>query len=531
MGQVLVILLGELLYVAWRRFLPAETYNWFEKDWLLYCSTLSLCWLTVLFAPYLRRNTLEAFKNYVLILFTRIISAVFLFGVLFVGLFVFLSSVDFLFDIGLDDRIVMDLFVAVTSILGTIFVLAGIPKDFDALAKSDYYPKILRILVNYILLPLVSLYFLLIYVYSAKILVTWSWPEGEVSTMVMAFIIMGIVVHFLIDTMKEKLVKVASFYHKWFFVITIPMLFVLFYAIGIRISEYGVTHGRYLVLLFGIWSLLLSIYFILSRKKDYRIVVFSAFVLVAFFAYSPLSTFKVSEWSQLNRLETFLQKYDLLQDGKVKNDQMFTIPEEEYFDFYSVVYFLTENKSLCSMSKWFDEDFSSVCSVCDNSHWYSSANIVQDYFGVDVGGYPLYSSFYLQSSGCLYTDDYNCIKDVKGYNYLADFYSGNFESSPLIFESEDFKLDYVEGKLILSGIEGTVWQEFDLQPLLQEYSLVSVQNKTFFNEDVPVGLMTFEYEGNGHKIKIILEEISAFLSETNGDEFIEIDMIIGEVYY
>jgi hypothetical protein len=46
----------------------------------------------------------------------------------------------------------------------------------------------------------------------------------------------------------------------------------LFYAIYLRINQYDLTINRYFVVIFGIWLLVISIYFIFSKKKNLMVI-------------------------------------------------------------------------------------------------------------------------------------------------------------------------------------------------------------------------------------------------------------------
>ena len=95
--------------------------------------------------------------------------------------------------------------------------------------------------------------------------------------MVIVFSVIGYL-HYLLSTSLEKDVKVIAIFRKWFPIVIIPQVLMLFYAIYLRIQQYDVTIGRYFVVAFGVWLLVISLYFIFSRVK--RLLAFPAILVV-----------------------------------------------------------------------------------------------------------------------------------------------------------------------------------------------------------------------------------------------------------
>ncbi|MDR0772292.1 MAG: DUF4153 domain-containing protein, partial [Candidatus Peribacteria bacterium] len=52
----------------------------------------------------------------------------------------------------------------------------------------------------------------------------------------------------------------------------IPQIFMLFYAMYLRINQYDLTINRYFVVVFGIWLLFISLYFVFSKRKNLIVI-------------------------------------------------------------------------------------------------------------------------------------------------------------------------------------------------------------------------------------------------------------------
>ena len=146
--------------------------------------------------------------------------------------------------------------------------MAGVPDVFDL--KKQEFPRFLRILTLYIGLPIVAVYLLILYAYSAKILLLQEWPDGQVVVMMLTFFLIGFGVTLLSYPLQfiEKS-PVFPWLQKIFFIAILPLMVVYFMSINIRIGHYGWTDDRYIVVAFGVWIVLSSLLYFL-KKRDIR---------------------------------------------------------------------------------------------------------------------------------------------------------------------------------------------------------------------------------------------------------------------
>ena len=99
--------------------------------------------------------------------------------------------------------------------------------------------------MQYVLLPLVGIYLVILYAYGLKILFQWNWPQGWVSQLVLWYSVVSILSILLLWPLREKADSgwIKSF-TSWFFRLLIPLLVMLFLAIFERIGDYGLTVNR-----------------------------------------------------------------------------------------------------------------------------------------------------------------------------------------------------------------------------------------------------------------------------------------------
>lgn len=238
--------------------------------------------------------------------FLRILLAALYSFVLLNGLSLSLLSLRMLFGVEVDPKMYAYLFVAVSTTFNTLFFLAGVPKR-DELDADTAYPSGLKAISQYLLVPIVLLYGLILYAYMGKILFQWAWPEGWVTWLVIGYSVSGILafllVHPLLDDADNPWVRLLS---KWYFPALIPLSILQLLAVWERISAYGVTENRYLALTTGFWLLLAIGIMIRTRAGGIRWIPATLAVVIFVTMVGPWGMFAVSERSQRAQLDAIL---------------------------------------------------------------------------------------------------------------------------------------------------------------------------------------------------------------------------------
>ena len=110
--------------------------------------------------------------------------------------------------------------------------------------------RILEMLLNYIVTPALLIYAAILYLYMAKILVTWTLPEGGVAYLVFGFTMTALAVKALGRLLEKRI-------YDWFFdrfsLVSLPVLALFWIGVVRRTNEYGLTEPRvYLVVCGGL---------------------------------------------------------------------------------------------------------------------------------------------------------------------------------------------------------------------------------------------------------------------------------------
>ena len=89
---------------------------------------------------------------------------------------------------------------------------------------------------------------------------------------------------------------------RFFPLLLLPLLLLMFAAMWVRIRAYGITENRYFVLAAGIWAAASMLYLIIAKKpKNLYLPV--ALALVALLCFGPWSSYSVAMDSQNRRFE------------------------------------------------------------------------------------------------------------------------------------------------------------------------------------------------------------------------------------
>ncbi|NTV19349.1 MAG: DUF4153 domain-containing protein, partial [Bacteroidales bacterium] len=176
--------------------------------------------------------------------------------------------------------------------------------------------KIFEFLINYILAPALIIYTAILYLYIAKITVTWSLPKGNLAYMVFAFIISAIVIKAIIPLLSKRLF--SGFFNS-FSLIAIPPLVIFWIGAIYRIKQYGYTEERVYLLVCGAIMTLTVILFLTKKYDKYLFVGYITIVLLALFSYiPPVSAKNIGLRSQTAQFKSIASDLKMIgTDGKL----------------------------------------------------------------------------------------------------------------------------------------------------------------------------------------------------------------------
>jgi hypothetical protein len=501
--------------------------------------------LLITFIPFLGNDEKENFWNYNKTLIAIILQTILFSVIIFAGLSFALGAIDFLFEIEIDGNRYAEIWIVIISTFSPTFALAHFHRLEKILERKHTYPILIKILSQYVLIPLVTLYFFILYMYLGKILITGDWPKGMVSFMIVGFSFVGIVSYCFLFILREKN-KWIKIFEKMFFIGLIPLVCMLFWSVWIRIQDYGMTENRYFLMLFGMWLFGIAVYFLFSSRKSLKIMFVSLFFLTFFSSFGQWSAFSISQYSQTHRILNIFTRNNMLDEGKVhlqkdieevskeyntlhytskiiedeqqKKENLMSFEDEK--EISAVIDYLYSIHGIESIQKIVHEDITLSEEKYDNKrNFYNMSAIITKALGVDyVERWTINPLDYEDITNIYFSSERNGILGVQGYDYMIPFFTYFFDE----IDKNNETFLYIDGKSFKFFFDK---QNFSLKIFHDELLLEHIFLQSFFENlyeqykdknknEIPQNVMSFLHISDTIDIKIYFESINIDIENT-----------------
>jgi hypothetical protein len=192
------------------------------------------------------------------------------------GISAILASLTYLFGVEVPHRAYEHVWAATGLLAAPLFGLGRIPPDLDDEPGADtrkFMALGMKALGDYVAAPLILIYALVLHAYALKIVLTGDVPRGQIGWLVLAFglsiFAALIIIHPFLGAARAP---TRLFLRLWPFVLPVPLV-LLFYAVWLRVGDYGLTPQRYLLGLFGVTvAVMLLLQIPRSTRGDIRIL-------------------------------------------------------------------------------------------------------------------------------------------------------------------------------------------------------------------------------------------------------------------
>ncbi len=309
--------------------------------------------LFVVFVPFARTGRLNAFWQFNRTLLERAILAAIFSGTLFLGLALALAALDKLFGVDGPGTAYGRVWVVVAFLFNTWFFLGGMPEDPLALEERRDYPAVLRIFAQYALVPLVSIYLLILTIYLFKVVFTWNWPNGWIGWLVSgvagAGILSLLLVHPIADDPEQRWIGTFA---RQFWLALIPSIVMLWLAIWQRVHQYGITERRYFLIVLSLWLAAMAVYYAVTRSRNIRIIPVTLCIGALLTFAGPWSAYAVSQASQVGRLLATLERNGMLEGGAVRRPAR-AVSDSDRTEISAIVRYLVETHGTRALGPWF----------------------------------------------------------------------------------------------------------------------------------------------------------------------------------
>jgi hypothetical protein len=495
--------------------------QWYVRDIYRFALLIIAGHLLVSFAPYSQTNKKHAFWQYNKLLFLRFLTAVLYSGTLFLGLLIALLSTKSLFNLNIDDNIYFSLFAFIAAGFNTLFFLAGIPANMSSFEQDSNYPKGLKVFTQYVLIPLLTVYLLILIVYELKILIDQKLPEGMVSILILGYAVFGILSYLLTYPIRnQKGNEWLKLFSKLFFILMIPLLVLLFIAVWVRIADYAITEPRYFLVLLSIWLSGITIYFLAKKSPTIQTVPISLCILALISTFGPQSASSIAKRSQIAR-------YNKL-DNKVNSEK----------EKAAIINYMVANYGLKSLQPLTDIDLTPVQNQIKEQKS-SIDNLSNDHSKLQntahqVASSPTLSSYEIKNKlrdtaysilkvkPLLYnpSSDFINIKlanktiDISEYNTMVDFQSYS-KTNKFLVDHEKANIEYLSQeekiKIFLGENDSTT---IDLNPFYDSLreKIINADNHSFkMNGDqvlIPDSILTLTAESKEYKLALLFKTLT-----------------------
>jgi hypothetical protein len=289
-----------------------------ETDFFRFILLALAAHLSVSFAAYFGKGHVNAFWQFNRVIFLRFLIGGIYSAALFLGLAAAVGSMNFLFNFNFDWDTFAILWVWIVGIFQTVFFLSGVPTNLNGLEKDTTYPHGLKIFTQFVLIPLATVYAIILLAYEAKILLEWELPKGLVSNLILGYAVFGLLSLLLIYPIRNqdenKWLKTFS---RSFYYVLIPLILLLLWAVLARVIDYGITEERYFLIILAAWLTFINAYFLISKSQNIMIIPFSLCLLTIISVYGPQGAFSTSRRSQINELQELFGNHGSLDGDKI----------------------------------------------------------------------------------------------------------------------------------------------------------------------------------------------------------------------
>lgn len=324
--------------------------------------------------------------------------------------------------------------------------------NWENYQKARVIPKFLEILISYIIIPLLSIYTVILLTYIFINISGEFWSDNRLEPMLVGFSIAVIVINILASKLENP-------FSHWFRTIApkVLVLVVLFQIIAsiLRIQEMGITASRYYVILFGFFAIISGVIMSIKpvAKNGIIAILFIGFSL--FSVIPPLDAFTISYNNQFNRLTNVLNENNMIKNNQIiPNSEILKKDQKIISD--SVNYLAMMDYQIPYLGKDFD--------------------LYEDFYDT-FGFYQYIEDIYDDNS--IYLDlDPEAAIDISNYDIMLSF--------NLYDEKEDQK-DSLISAFEKDGRRFSLWQERKSQPgrlLLKdefEQTLIALELKEVFD--------------------------------------------------
>lgn len=221
----------------------------------------------------------------------------------------------------------------------------------EKINKTAYCPKFLEILISNIIIPLLSVFTIILIIYIIRNIGGKFWTDNLLEPMLVAYSITVILLYILASRLENRF---AVFFRRVFPKVLVPIVIFQIVSSVLSLGGTGVTHTRYYVILFGIFAAASGVVLSIVPVKKNGIIAAMLIVVALISIVPPMDAFTISRTSQTERLEDVLMRNNMLDNNIIKPDA--SIPEEDKYTIVKTFDYL-RMMEYTDRFEWLPDDF------------------------------------------------------------------------------------------------------------------------------------------------------------------------------
>ena len=291
-------------------------YNDYAMYYIFIVAFITLLTLVVL--PMIGKRPEQIWNYHAKLVYSGFMSLVLSIGIVY-GILLIPLTIYYLFDFDFNELHNIAFYIFIFAFFAPCCTMSLMPTEESEYDKPLKYTKATNILALDVLFLFTCIECAIIYLYLFKIIISLELPRGEIVYFVLFYAITGTLIWYLLMPVyysEEK--RPARFFERGFFGSLLPLLGLLFVGLHRRISDYGFTTNRYIVLIIACWFAIISIYALFKKSRKITSPLIALIIISFLSMFGPWSIFSFPYTMQARHFEKIATEYNILVNGKVE---------------------------------------------------------------------------------------------------------------------------------------------------------------------------------------------------------------------
>jgi len=404
---------------------------------------------------------------------------------LIAGTFIALGAFNELLGVYINDRVFGYFAVLILGIFGANYYM-NLLQNIDL---KYSFNRVEELFAKYIL-PIFTIgYFIILYAYSAKIIINTSWPKGYLAWFILFFTLVAYLSYLFLTPYKSR-------YKKFILIAIIPQAIMLLVAVYKRVDQYGFTESRYMLVVYGLFLIFASLYLLI--KNRYKYILIAATITLTLCQVGPISAWSISKNNQYKRFLSALKEY---KDGNRSLETKYKLS--------SAIDYLSNRYSIEPFRKILPKIAAKYDIKKSEYRRYNVKYFICNELGFSfINRYDFNRAKEPVKKSIKSLQQYINAIDVKGYDWLVDI-SGYIKNSVI-----KRSIDKIDTEFLLSK-DTLVVKSKDIYSVIDLKSYIKRLNSSKDSEK----LLIYNYKNSDLKIKLVIKRIrftKEYIVDING---------------